>query len=45
MRLAAHEGWWGKRGDIDAAEFLVITSDATRMAALASGQVTDRPSA
>ena len=39
VRLAAHEGWWGTHGDIDAAEFLVITSDATRMAALASGQV------
>jgi peptide/nickel transport system substrate-binding protein len=37
--LVAHEGWWGKRGNVDEAVFLVIASDATRLAALASGQV------
>jgi peptide/nickel transport system substrate-binding protein len=37
--LVAHDGWWGKRGNVDEATFIVITSDATRLAALASGQV------
>ncbi|MEO8485819.1 MAG: ABC transporter substrate-binding protein [Betaproteobacteria bacterium] len=37
--LVAHDRWWGKRGNVDEAVFLVITSDATRLAALASGQV------
>jgi peptide/nickel transport system substrate-binding protein len=37
--LVANDAWWGKRGNVDEATFLVIASDATRMAALASGQV------
>jgi len=37
--LVAHDGWWGKRGNVDEAAYIVITSDATRLAALASGQV------
>jgi peptide/nickel transport system substrate-binding protein len=37
--LVAHEGWWGTRGNVDEAVYLVIQSDATRLAALASGQV------
>ena len=37
--LVAHDGWWGKRGNVDEATFIVIASDATRLAALASGQV------
>ena len=37
--LAAHEGWWGRRGNVDEATWLVIQSDATRLAALASGEV------
>jgi len=37
--LVAHPEWWGKRGNVDEAVFLVIGSDATRLAALASGQV------
>ena len=37
--LAAHEGWWGPRGDVEEATWLVIQSDATRLAALASGEV------
>lgn len=40
--LVAHRDWWGRathRGNVDAAEFLVIQSDATRLAALGSGQV------
>jgi peptide/nickel transport system substrate-binding protein len=37
--LVAHDPWWGKRGNVDEATFIVIASDATRLAALASGQV------
>ena len=37
--LVAHDGWWGKRGNVDEAIYIVIPSDATRLAALASGQV------
>ena len=37
--LAAHEGWWGERGNVDEATWLVIQSDATRLAALASGEI------
>ena len=37
--LVAHDGWWGTRGNVDEAVYLVIQSDATRLAALASGQV------
>lgn len=42
--LKAHDGWWGKAagaggGNVDEAVYNVITSDATRLAALASGQV------
>lgn len=37
--LAANPHWWGKRGNVDEAIYTVIQSDATRLAALASGQV------
>lgn len=37
--LKANPGWWGTRGNVDEAVFLVIQSDATRLAALASNQV------
>ena len=37
--LVAHDGWWGKRGNVDEAVYIVIASDATRLAALASNQV------
>ena len=37
--LVAHDGWWGQRGNVDEATFIVITSDATRLAALASNEV------
>jgi peptide/nickel transport system substrate-binding protein len=40
--LVANPAWWGRashRGNVDEAEFLVIQSDATRLAALNSGQV------
>jgi peptide/nickel transport system substrate-binding protein len=37
--LAAHPHWWGQRGNVDEAVYTVIQSDATRLAALASGQV------
>jgi peptide/nickel transport system substrate-binding protein len=36
--LAANPGWWGRRGNVTEAVYLVIQSDATRLAALASGQ-------
>lgn len=38
-RLSAHPRWWGKRGDVTEVSYLVIQSDATRLAALASGEV------
>jgi peptide/nickel transport system substrate-binding protein len=37
--LIANAEWWGKRGNVDEAVYTVIQSDATRLAALASGQV------
>lgn len=37
--LAAHAGWWGRRGNVSEAVYTVIQSDATRLAALASAQV------
>lgn len=37
--LAAHPGWWGERGNVTEAVYTVIQSDATRLAALASGQI------
>ncbi|TDP71525.1 ABC transporter substrate-binding protein [Roseateles toxinivorans] len=37
--LTAHPQWWGQRGDVDEAIYTVIGSDATRLAALNSGQV------
>jgi peptide/nickel transport system substrate-binding protein len=37
--LVAHAQWWGKRGNVDEAVYSVIQSDATRLAALVSGQV------
>jgi peptide/nickel transport system substrate-binding protein len=37
--LVANPQWWGKRGNVDEAVYTVIQSDATRLAALASGQV------
>ena len=37
--LVANPHWWGKRGNVDEAIYTVIQSDATRLAALASGQV------
>nr|WP_316640520.1 ABC transporter substrate-binding protein [uncultured Roseateles sp.] len=37
--LVAHPQWWGQRGDVDEAVYTVIQSDATRLAALNSGQV------
>lgn len=37
--LIANPDWWGKRGNVDEAIYVVIQSDATRMAALISGQV------
>src|SRR6266513_594855 len=37
--LVAHPEWWGQRGNVDEAVYVVIQSDATRMAALISAQV------
>jgi len=37
--LAANPHWWGRRGNVDEAVYTVIQSDATRLAALASGHV------
>ena len=37
--LVANPHWWGKRGNIDEAVYVVIQSDATRLAALVSGDV------
>lgn len=40
--LAAHPAWWGRathQGNLDEAQYQVIQSDATRLAALRSGQV------
>lgn len=40
--LSAYPGWWGRGthgGNVDEAQFIVIQSDATRLAALGSGQL------
>jgi len=37
--LKANPDWWGRRGNVTEAIYTVIFSDATRLAALASGQV------
>ena len=37
--LVANPDWWGKRGNVLEATYTVVQSDATRLAALASGQV------
>lgn len=37
--LAAHPGYWGKRGNVTEAHFLVIASAATRLAGLVSGEI------
>jgi len=37
--LKAHPHWWGRRGNVDEVSFVAIKSDATRLAALASGEV------
>jgi len=37
--LVANADWWGKRGNVDEAVYVVIQSDATRLAALVSGDV------
>jgi peptide/nickel transport system substrate-binding protein len=38
-RLVAFPGWWGKRGNVTEATYVVIHADATRLAALASGEI------
>ncbi len=37
--LCANPHWWGTRGNVDEAIYVVIQSDATRLAALLSGEV------
>ncbi len=37
--LVANPHWWGKRGNVDEVIYVVIQSDATRLAALISGDV------
>jgi peptide/nickel transport system substrate-binding protein len=37
--LVANPHWWGQRGNVDEAVYVVIQSDATRLAALVSGEV------
>jgi peptide/nickel transport system substrate-binding protein len=37
--LQANPLWWGQRGNVDEAVYVVIQSDATRLAALISGEV------
>jgi peptide/nickel transport system substrate-binding protein len=37
--LVANPHWWGTRGNVDEAIYVVIQSDATRLAALVSGDV------
>ena len=43
VQLARHERWWGRadarNGNVDAVSFLAIKSDATRLAALTSGEI------
>jgi peptide/nickel transport system substrate-binding protein len=36
--LVANPSWWGKRGNVDEAHFIVVQSSATRLAALISGE-------
>src|SRR5437762_2912431 len=36
--LVANPDWWGRRGNVDEATYVVIQSDATRLAALVSGE-------
>lgn len=37
--LVAHPNWWGQRGNVSEVIYTVVQSDATRLAALASGHV------
>ena len=37
--LVANPDWWGKRGNVDEAIYVVIQNDATRLAALVSGDI------
>jgi peptide/nickel transport system substrate-binding protein len=37
--LVANPHWWGQRGNVDETTYEVIQSDATRLAALVSGQI------
>ena len=37
--LKAHEGYWGKRGNVSEAHYLVVGSAATRVAGLISGEI------
>jgi len=37
--LKANPHWWGRRGNVDEVTYVSIKSDATRLAALASGEV------
>jgi len=43
VQLARHAAWWGRgdarNGNLEAVRFLTLKSDATRLAALASGEV------
>ncbi len=43
VALKRHAGWWGRadarNGNLDEAQFITIKSDATRLAALSSGEV------
>ena len=37
--LAAHAGYWGKRGNVTEAHYLVVATAATRVAGLISGEI------
>ena len=37
--LAAHPGYWGKKGNVTEAHYLVVNSAATRLAGLISGEI------
>lgn len=37
--LAAHPGYWGKRGNVTEAHYLVVATAATRVAGLVSGEI------
>jgi peptide/nickel transport system substrate-binding protein len=37
--LLAHPGYWGKRGNVTEAHFLVVATAATRLAGLVSGEI------